>query len=686
MELFALDTDVNELVWGPATQERGAQIERLLALTWYQRQSNNEQALQWVATLENELLPKIECGPLADRAMARCFLIKAETKWLETELKSADHLIDSALKLFAAHNDHIGTSDSLMLRALVSGGNGDIAARDGLLASATESASLGNDGRRIDYLRANRARFASLQNLQIAEAKWPDLFFDNDQDRDPYVLASIAALHGTREYLLGNYVHAIEAWERAYRWALATGQVAAAVTASVNIGGIYEVLNDHAASLEGIERALELARPTNWSHFLGPAMRQRAEVLCNMGHYASANDSTTVARQHYSNLKKSRNYGMVLNVSGDIAQRQKDHLGALTFYTQCAELARNISQPDLLIDGLLGASNVHLAVHEVEKAETCANEAMRIANESGVRLLQTKAVRLLAKVAKARNDPHAEREHLRLAVSHAESIQGYLIPHEVLIELANAYADDGRFELAYATAVRAHDAREKVLSDEAGNRAMAMQIRIAGERSRAEVEHQRQLATLEAHRASALQAVNETLQELTEELRKKNQELDQLSNTDRLTGLANRMRLDAGVEQEIARSQRCGEPFALILLDIDKFKCVNDTFGHPVGDRVLIEVGRLLQRNVRPYDIVGRWGGEEFLVICSNTDLESAVAVAEKLRAAMEGHVMEDVGARTGSFGVGVHLHDESISSLLGRTDAALYRAKEGGRNRVMVG
>jgi diguanylate cyclase (GGDEF)-like protein len=532
-------------------------------------------------------------------------------------------------------------------------------------------------------LRANQARFAVLQNVQSAEAKWPDLFFYPPKGDDIYVHAAICATQGTREYLLGNYTGAIETFEHAYSWSFATGQIASAVTAAVNIGGINEVLNDHTASIEAIERALELARPTGWRLLVGPATRQRAEALCNLGQYDTAMRCAAEARVYYEHLTNSRNYGTLLITSGDIAERIGDHAQALKFYDQCAELARKLSQADLLIDGLLSAAKSYLKTQQIEKAEACASEALQVANESGVRLLQTTAVQLQAKVAKAKGDRRSELEHLLTAVSHAEALQGYLIPHEVLLELANVNAEDGRYELAYEASIKAHNAREKVLNAEASNRATAMQIRIAAERSRAELEHQRKLLAIENERASTLQTVNEKLQELTDELHLKNIELDQRSNTDRLTGLANRMRLDAVLDQELARSQRSGDPFALILLDIDKFKTVNDTYGHQVGDKVLIEVSRLLASSVRPYDVVGRWGGEEFLMVCGNTDLEGAVAIAEKLRASMASRVIDIVGIRTGSFGVGVYSSGDNIESLLSRADAALYRAKESGRNRV---
>lgn len=118
------------------------------------------------------------------------------------------------------------------------------------------------------------------------------------------------------------------------------------------------------------------------------------------------------------------------------------------------------------------------------------------------------------------------------------------------------------------------------------------------------------------------------VEERTSELVEKNKQLAQLSITDRLTGLFNRLKLDQVLEDELNRSRRYASCFALVLLDVDHFKSINDTFGHPVGDQVLVELGRLLTEGTRNVDVVGRWGGEEFLIICCDTEFDGALALA----------------------------------------------------------
>ncbi|MGB1026667.1 MAG: diguanylate cyclase, partial [Rhodospirillaceae bacterium] len=169
-------------------------------------------------------------------------------------------------------------------------------------------------------------------------------------------------------------------------------------------------------------------------------------------------------------------------------------------------------------------------------------------------------------------------------------------------------------------------------------------------------------------------------------LERKNQELELLSVSDRLTGLYNRSKLDDVLAEELQRARRYGQTFSVILLDIDHFKSVNDTHGHQVGDDVLRALSQVLKDNCRLSDIVGRWGGEEFMVICPGTGLPGAKTLAETLRSRIAAHVCPIAGPRTASFGVTDYQEDAKLESIVERADKALYQAKEQGRNQVVAG
>jgi two-component system, cell cycle response regulator len=155
--------------------------------------------------------------------------------------------------------------------------------------------------------------------------------------------------------------------------------------------------------------------------------------------------------------------------------------------------------------------------------------------------------------------------------------------------------------------------------------------------------------------------------------------------TDHLSGLANRRRLERQLDREIERTARYGHPFSLLILDIDEFKKVNDTFGHESGDEVIKLLSKTLQEGIRGIDLAARIGGEEFAVVLTETTLERATEVAERLRLAIKALEIPDVGSVTASFGVAeAPFCAQTGRELLACADTAMYAAKEQGRDRVV--
>ncbi|PKN07434.1 MAG: GGDEF domain-containing protein [Deltaproteobacteria bacterium HGW-Deltaproteobacteria-8] len=186
-------------------------------------------------------------------------------------------------------------------------------------------------------------------------------------------------------------------------------------------------------------------------------------------------------------------------------------------------------------------------------------------------------------------------------------------------------------------------------------------------------------------RTQELAAANDKLEQVVRELDEKNQALEVTTRTDRLTGLANRRRLEEALQTEVLRARRYGKPFSVILLDIDHFKKINDQFGHQAGDNVLIAIAGLLTRTARETDVAGRYGGEEFLLVCPETVVQVVAALAERLRVEFTTTDFPLVGQVTSSFGVAEFIQGDSVESLVERADQALYRAKGSGRNCVEV-
>lgn len=155
---------------------------------------------------------------------------------------------------------------------------------------------------------------------------------------------------------------------------------------------------------------------------------------------------------------------------------------------------------------------------------------------------------------------------------------------------------------------------------------------------------------------------------------------------DPLTQIANRNLIDKKLKSEILRAKRYDRPFSIIFIDIDYFKRVNDNHGHLIGDKVLVEVASVLSNRIRKVDMVGRFGGEEFIILSTETPLNEAVALAESLKSAIEHHIFPKELSITASFGVAAYCptSDTDETDLIQRADEALYRAKSSGRNQVV--
>lgn len=173
------------------------------------------------------------------------------------------------------------------------------------------------------------------------------------------------------------------------------------------------------------------------------------------------------------------------------------------------------------------------------------------------------------------------------------------------------------------------------------------------------------------------------------QLQAANAQLQQLSRTDRLTGLYNRGHWEESLKVAYARHRRYGNATSLVMLDIDHFKRVNDTYGHPAGDKVIEEVARLIHEHVRETDVAGRYGGEEFGVVLSDTDRDGGRVFAERLRKAVEGlEVLHNGQSIRFTISLGVaDLSQPSINhaDLIAWADHALFASKKAGRNRVTV-
>ena len=177
----------------------------------------------------------------------------------------------------------------------------------------------------------------------------------------------------------------------------------------------------------------------------------------------------------------------------------------------------------------------------------------------------------------------------------------------------------------------------------------------------------------------------ESLLDTQKELLEDNNELTRMALSDSLTGLANRSCMNQILRKEFARFERHDQRFGIIMLDVDHFKNINDSYGHDTGDKVLKQLANIFENAIRTSDFVARWGGEEFLICCTTIEEEDLLPIAETIRKLVASTSFETAGQITASLGCAAIVTGESIGELIERSDVALYEEKNNGRNRTVV-
>jgi len=194
---------------------------------------------------------------------------------------------------------------------------------------------------------------------------------------------------------------------------------------------------------------------------------------------------------------------------------------------------------------------------------------------------------------------------------------------------------------------------------------------------------QRVQKAIRSHTTPEVKKIAEALFKMSQKVADTQEELEALSTTDQLTSLANRRKLEECLKQKLNEANR-GVYFSVIMIDIDWFKTINDTYGHEIGDHVLLHLAQVMHHGMRSCDIVGRWGGEEFLLILPETSLEGAIVLAEELREKIALLAFDNYPHKvTISLGVATYHEEDTSNTLLNRADTALYKAKNSGRNKV---
>lgn len=525
MEMFALEHDVAQ--WESALLPlRGAgRIPLLLLLSWHLRQRDCTRAIA-LGEEAQLLLPLAGLEAAAtEQARARLQLVQAEVAWLQGALDSAESLAMAARATCDAHGDAVGCADAHWLLSSIAVDRGDHARCDAELLAAAEQARGAGDAMRARLADAASARWAVLRDAPAAQARWGKHFqADSASGKLPAPLAAwVHDYRGLLAHTSRDLGAAAGHYMQSYEAALESGQLRGAITAAINIGDCFSSLNDNESALEWMQCALDLARPTGWPRSIGACQTHTAETMRKLGRLAAAEDLLREALHILTPVSGARTYANALFHLGELSLDKGDYDTALDAFSRLAQRAEALRQADFRSMAQRGSAHALSYLDRPDEALQAAERARQLATAQGDAMHQVAALRVLS-MLHARHElppPAGMQERnpalhfLHQALQVASSIEGYVPPGELLDALAREYAHAGDYARAYDIALDAGVAREKSHTQQARNRATAMQVYHQTEHARSEGYHHRELAASEARRAEVLQQTSDTLERLS---------------------------------------------------------------------------------------------------------------------------------------------------------------------------
>ncbi|MDC8774463.1 ATP-binding protein [Roseateles albus] len=532
MQFFANTEDLGRLESKLAAASPEAAPALMLALAWQLRQRDISRALQ-LADQAERMFISVACGDRAwPRDRARLQLIRAEGAWLLGDLEQAQRLLREALADFDDLQDPVGRGDVYWLSAFLSNDCGvpKQALQD--MQCACEAYAASDDGQRQQMGLARSIYVQVYVDALAAQALLANCGLVEGPALDPaaaaWLHAGIALLAG----LASQHRQATWHFQMACSSALQTGQIKQAVTAAASMSFAFLQLNNPALALEWSERGLDIARTAGLDILTGSMLQRTGEALRHLGQPAAAQAHLLDAIHALQPVKASRNYLIAIIELGDIALALAEPAQALDWFRQAESMCRDMAAQDRLIDVLRGLALVKKQLGLPDQALAHAQEALSLCHAWGYRIEQIELLQVVAGLQgqlglpmpapeQGRDVSSPALHYLNQALALASQLDGYVVPHALLEDAASEYARLGQLEQAYQLALQAGLSRERIQSREAGNRAMAVQIRHEMERARLEAEHLKQLAQAqaeralaEAHRADALLGANATLEDL----------------------------------------------------------------------------------------------------------------------------------------------------------------------------
>jgi diguanylate cyclase (GGDEF)-like protein len=489
------------------------------------------------------------------------------------------------------------------------------------------------------------------------------------------------------EAYYGSYTASLRANREALELKERLGDVMGQVSALNNLGSYYAAsgADDRAleAYLEGLRRAERLSSASARLTLLA----NLAEALRELGDFERATRYALEVLQLTETLGRKREQVSALDTLAGIEMAAGNDARALAYAEQALALSEAIGEVETRV--FILARLAQLLCRRGDKDASLARYAqgLELAQRTQNRAAETELRLNLGRSLAAHGELATAYAHLRRALELAQELKLRRAERETYATLSEVYERQGRLKEALEHYKRGHELEKELFGERAADKTRRLTAQFELEKLARDAEIER-LRSVELAKSNA--ALERTLQEkaaLLAQLREQAERLEQQTREDALTGLYNRRHLEEVLREAFAAARRYRHPLSVALIDLDRFKWVNDTLSHQVGDEVLRTAAEIFTRFTRAADVVARYGGEEFVLVMPQTDLQGARAVCERIREAVEQHPWWELHAElqvTVSIGLADDLSVQDHEKLLALADDNLYRAKREGKNRVV--
>ncbi|HET6805375.1 MAG TPA: diguanylate cyclase [Frateuria sp.] len=527
------------------------------------------------------------------------------------------------------------------------------------------------DARRLGYFQAEiNFHFCRGAN-QEAQTTPRDALADYDagialarEHEDQRLVADGLTWRGSVQSLLGEHALALVDFLEAQKFYATSGAPVESEENLFNIAVAYRRLGEQGQAREYLDKLLAQGEQRHDRAQQLAAHMELGFLESEAGHQSAAEQHlrrALVLAQAVDNRSRGASIHLGLAQVDNLEGRYGDALKELARATPGFARMGDRSNRDMI---LLQTAEAHAGLGQHAKAIDEYDGAEKLLQQSG-------NLRYLAELLDARARSYQALDRLDLAVA---DLRRLVTVHEALDR--KAHSDSATLmNYQFQTARREQENRRL-----AADRALKEQQLQSLER----VRHWQRLALVLGGVLILL------LLWLAVRQFRRSRKLHRMAMTDPLTGIANRRHIEELARHALAQAAASGEPLCVLVLDVDHFKAVNDAFGHAVGDQVLVRVAHACKQALRRFDLLGRMGGEEFLVVLPDTTMEVAQHIAERLRRKVESLPMANLAPGlqiTASVGAALADHDaDDLAELVRRADNAMYRAKDAGRNRVEVG